>query len=240
MNRIRIMKDHIPRLKPTNQPLPPSLRPLNMETARIIGQLAKLSHIDIKRAHALEFRQRGRPTGEIVLDLAAQARGVGEIDEPPTIKRNVADGDPGRQEIRPAVAEEEFVVVDPRAEAVRDVVPQHGAAEEDLAVPGHEVADHGAQVRVVEEAEVVWEDVRGDELLDVVLGGWEVACADAGVVGWVGGGVEDAVDGLGAGFQDAGGGVVLEVFLAHVQDVFARDEVLDEEVTIFVQSLLEL
>ena len=238
MNGIGIMKDHIPRLKPTNQPLPPSLRPLDMETPRIIRQLAKLPHIDIERAHAFRFRQRGRATCKIVLDLTAQARGVRQIDEAAAIERDIPNGDPGSQEVRAAVAEEEFVVVDSCAQAVRDVVPEHGAAEEDLAVPGHEIADHGAEVRVVEEAEVVWQDVRGDELFDVVFGGWEVACADAGVVGWIGGGVEDAVDGLGAGLQDAGGGVVLEVFLAHVQDVVAGDEVLDEEVAIFVQSLL--
>lgn len=91
-----------------------------------------------------------------------------------------------------------------------------------------------------EEVEVGGQHVRGDQLLDVAGGGGEVAGAEAGVVGWVAGGVEDAVDGGGAGFQDAGGEVVLEVFLAHVEDVVAWDEVLDEEVAIFVQSLLEL
>ena len=59
------------------------------------------------------------------------------------------------------------------------------------------------------------------------------------MVGRVGGGVEDTVDGIGAWFQDACGGVVLKVLLAYVQDVVAGDEVLDEEVAIFVQSLLE-
>lgn len=129
MNRVRIMKHDIPGLKPTNQPLPLPLRPLHMETARIIGQLPELPHIRIERADPLRFRQRIRPAREILLDRAAQACGIGEIDEPAAGGRDIADGDPGGEEVGGPVAEEELVVVDPRAQAVRDVVPEQGAPE---------------------------------------------------------------------------------------------------------------
>lgn len=49
---------------------------------------------------------------------------------------------PCSEEKRASVSEEQLVVVDARADAAGRVMAQHGASEEDLLLPVHDIAHH--------------------------------------------------------------------------------------------------
>ena len=80
----------------------------------------------------------------------------------------------------------------PRAQTARVVMPQQCPFQQHLPLPPHQRADLLPQRRVLEELHVGGLVVRVDQLLDLSVAVREATGADAKVVGWVGGRVEDA------------------------------------------------
>lgn len=130
-----------------------------------MAQMPALAHMLVERidsllrAHILCLL----PLQELLLAGFANRAAVLQIHEAAARGAAVANGHPGGGEDRVAGAQEELVVVDPRAEALRHVVAQEAAAEHHFFVPAGQGADERAERGVGEEGAVGRVRVNGVE-----------------------------------------------------------------------------
>lgn len=165
-----------------------------------------------------------------------------EVDQPPTIDFDIPHRHPSRDARRLPIPQKDLIIVHTNGFRAGSIIPQQRSAEIQRVLapagePRHKLDQSGMVTEFLRIPVLV---VRLDGEIHKLRGLLAPrpavfayrAGADAGVLVGRLGGVEDALDGVGAFFEDAGWGEEGEVLSAGFEDILAGEKVLEEEVAV--------
>lgn len=135
---------------------------------------------------------------------------------------------------------------------------QHGPLQQDLLIPSHDIPDETAQVRVLQETQIFRSSVRIGHELDLQFGRGKLSCTNTSMPHWVLAPIETTIFRVGSRLEYVAGRICFKVapirqYQSHCQDmehrnsllsyfehIFSRNQVLDEDIAILLETLSHL